>query len=201
MTAEVAWPDLDDASPTVTQTAAGLVVSSDHGFAVPGYYDVPVTVQLAGQAAPVAAVAHVVVANLDGTPPSPVLLAPPSAEAIIGVPYEPNGAGALSRALVVGGNGPFAFGAATPVSVGMTVDDAGRVIWTPSRSQLGRTRLAVRIVDADGAETVVDWVVEVGGGKSGGCAVGGPGAGSPSAMLSLLLLVVGLLLVARRSRA
>ncbi|MDB4968762.1 MAG: repeat-containing protein [Myxococcales bacterium] len=200
MSAEVAWPDLDDAAPVVTPTATGLVISSDHGFAEAGYYDVPISVLLVGQSSPMTVVAHVTVANLDGTPPSPVLLMAPSAEATAGVAYEPNGAAALSRALAVGGNGPFAFGAASPPSVGMTVDDAGRVSWTPSRSQLGRTRLAVRITDADGQEAVREWVVETSAQKRGGCEIAGSGDEAAGSALFVALLLLAAF-ARRRSKA
>src|SRR5207245_10901761 len=124
----------------------------------------------------------------------------PSAEATVGVPYEPNGAGALSRALVVGGSGPFAFGSATPPSAGVTVDDAGRVNWTPSREQLGRVRLGVRITDRDGSEAVRQWVVEVKAKKSGGCSIGGDGAGAVGWWCWWWLLAV-VMLARRRLRA
>jgi hypothetical protein len=183
MRADVAWPDIDDASPMVTDTAAGVQISSEHGFAAPGYYDVPVTVLLAGQTTPLTAVAHVVVAGFDGSPPSPAVWMVPSREATVGKAYAPNGEGAASAALLVGGAGPFAFGAAAPSPSGFTVDDVGRLTWTPASDQVGRQRLAVRIVDADAHETVYDWVVDVK--PASGCAVAGAGHGDAAAVALL----------------
>lgn len=183
--AEVVWPDLDDAAPAVTPTAAGMTVTSSHSFDTPGYYDVPISLLLDGQTAPLTATAHVMVARPDGAPPSPALLAAPSSRAMAGVAYELNGDGATSRALLVAGPGPFAFGVAAPSPANFHVDDAGNVAWTPTRLQVGRQRVAVRITDADGRELVRDWVVDVAG-THGGCAFAG--AGTPSAMPWLLLL-------------
>jgi len=197
VSAHVAWPDLDDAAPTVTPTMSGITVTSQHGFTEAGYYDVPVTVQLAGQAAALTAVAHVMVANPDGSNPSPILLMVPSPQAEVDVAYTPNGAGPTARALLVGGVGPFAFGAAAPSPPNFTVDDEGNVTWVPSREQVGRQRLAVRVVDFDGVEAVHEWVVDVAGRKGGGCAVA---AGTPSgAALLVVALALGTL-VARGVR-
>jgi MYXO-CTERM domain-containing protein len=193
MSADVAWPDVDDAAPAVTPTAAGLTVTSSHGFEAAGYYDVPVSVTLMGQSDPLTAVAHVMVARPDGSPPSPVLLMEPSSTAAAGKPYEPNGAGALTRGLLVGGAGPFAFGAAAPSPANLRVDDGGNVDWTPTSAQAGRQRLAVRMVDADGRELVREWVVDVAPQKSG-CAFA---AGSPS---GTALLLVGLTVLTLRRR-
>ena len=198
LSAEVAWPDLDDAAPAVTPTMNGITVSSDHGFATPGYYDVPVTVRLDGQPTPLVGVAHVTVARIDGSSPSPVLLMAPSGEAAVGKPYEPNGANATGRGLVVAGAGPFAFGAVAPSPAGFSVDDGGNLSWTPTRAQAGTQRLAVRIVDADGRQLVRSWVVQVGGAKAGGCALA---AGAPAPPWWLLAALGLGLAWRRRARA
>lgn len=188
--AEVAWPDFVDASPVLTPTAAGITVTSRHAVATPGSYALPVTVQLAGQMAPLVGQVRLTVANIDATSPSPVLLAAPSSAASVGVAYSP---GTASGALVVGGQGPFAFGAAAPSPPDFRVDDDGHVSWTPTRA--GYQRLAVRIADAHGSEATVSWVVNVDGGK-GGCALSGR-AGAPSPWLLALVVAV----VALRRRA
>jgi MYXO-CTERM domain-containing protein len=187
--AEVAWPDFDDAAPVVTPTTAGITVSSQHGFTEPGYYDVPVRVQLKGQTEPLAAVAHVMVAMADGSPPSPVMLMAPSAHAGVDAPYQAGDAGPTARALLVGGIGPFAFGAAAPSPSNFTVDDEGNVTWVPTRAQLGTQRLAVRIVDADGREAMREWVVDVEG-HGGGCAFAAAGAPSGAALLVVALALL-----------
>jgi MYXO-CTERM domain-containing protein len=195
--AEVAWPDLIDASPTVTPTTAGLTVTSQHALATPGSYDVPVTVQLAAQMAPVQATVRVTVANIDDSAPSPVLLTPPSSVATVGVAYSP---GTASGALVVAGDGPFAFGADASSPRGFSVDGDGHLAWTPARDQLGFQRLAVRIVDAQGRETVDRWVVEVTSPKSGGCALV-VGAPSSSSSWPLVVAIAAVVVAWRRRRA
>jgi PKD repeat protein len=189
VSAEVDWPDLADASPTVTPTAAGITVTSQHALAAPGYYDVPVTVQLASQMDPLVALAHITVANIDDSSPSPIVLAPPAATATAGAPYAP---GTSAGALLVAGAGPFAFGAAAPSPSNFGVDDGGKIHWTPTGAQLGPQRVAVRIVDVQGHETVKSWVVDVAPAKKGGCAMGGDAAPSPWAAL-LLLVVYGVM--------
>lgn len=188
VSAAVAWPDVADAAPAVTPTAAGLTVSSSHGFDAPGFYDVPVTVNL--DSGTLSSAAHLMVARPDGAPPSPALLMAPSATAQVGQPYQPNGEGATTRGLLVGGAGPFAYGAAPPSPPNLRVDDGGNVDWTPTAAQAGRQRLAVRLVDADGREALREWVVDVAPTK-GGCAMGG---GSPSSAALLLLALAALLM-------
>jgi hypothetical protein len=188
--AEVGWPDLVDASPTVTPTAAGITVTSGHALAQPGYYDVPVTVQLASQMDPLVAIAHITVANIDDSSPSPIVLAPPAATASVGAPYA---SGTSTGALLVAGNGPFAFGAAAPSPSNFTVADDGKIHWTPTGAQLGPQRVAVRIVDAQGQETVKSWVVDVAAAKKSGCAIAAAAPPSSLAPLVLLLLVYGVM--------
>jgi PKD repeat protein len=193
--AEVAWPDLVDASPTVTPTTSGITVTSQHALLAAGYYDVPVTVQLASQMDPVVAVAHLTVGNIDDSAPSPIVLAAPAASATVGVLYA---AGGSSGALVVAGEGPFAFGAAAPSPSNFGVASNGRISWTPTGAQAGFQRVAVRIVDAQGNETVRSWVVDVAGPKKSGCAIGG--AASPASLVPLVF-VVAWLAARRRLRA
>ena len=188
--AEVVWPDLTDASPTVTPTATGITVSSQHSLGSAGIYQVPVLVQLDGGAAPLAASVQVTVGNIDDSPPSPVVLTPPVATATVGVAYMPNQGAMDGRALLVAGNGPFAFGAAAPSPANFTVDAEGHVAWTPTRSELGPQRVAVRIVDANGIAVVQSWVVDVTE-KTSGCSVAGRAPASaawPLAILAVLLL-------------
>ncbi|HEX9105314.1 MAG TPA: MYXO-CTERM sorting domain-containing protein, partial [Polyangia bacterium] len=194
--AEVAWPDLADASPTVTPTAAGITLTSQHALATPGAYDVPVTLALASQMTPLAATVRVTVANIDGSSPSPVLLAAPSSTATAGVAYAP---GPSSGALLVAGAGPFAYAPAAPSPANFTVDAGGHLGWTPTRAQVGFQRLSVRIADALGRETVASWVVEVGGGNKSGCAIAA--AASPATAWPLALVAAALGLRRRRRRA
>jgi PKD repeat protein len=183
--AEVGWPDLADASPTVTPTAAGITVTSQHALGTPGYYDVPVTVLLAGQMDPLVAIAHVTVANIDDSSPSPIVLAAPAATATAGTPYA---SGSSTGALLVAGNGPFAFGAAAPSPPNFGIADDGKIHWTPTGAEVGPQRVAVRIVDAQGQETVKSWVVDVAPAKKGGCAMAEATTPSPLAMMMLLLV-------------
>jgi MYXO-CTERM domain-containing protein len=191
--ATVAWPDFIDASPTLTPTSAGLTLTSEHAVAAPGYYDLPVTVQLAAAPAPLVGSVHLTVANVDGSSPSPVLLTPPASTATAGVAYSP---GTATGALAVAGQGPFAFGAASPSPAELRVDGDGHVSWTPTHGEVGYQRLAVRIVDAQGTETTASWVVTVAENESG-CAVAGRAATAPSPWL--LALVVAALALRRRA--
>jgi MYXO-CTERM domain-containing protein len=193
--ATVAWPDFIDASPTLTPTSAGLTLTSEHAVAAPGYYDLPVTVQLAAAPAPLVGSVHLTVANVDGSSPSPVLLTPPASTATAGVAYSP---GTATGALAVAGQGPFAFGAASPSPAELRVDGDGHVSWTPTHGEVGYQRLAVRIVDAQGTETTASWVVTVAENESG-CAVAGRAATAPSPWL--LALVVAALALRRRVTA
>ncbi|MGZ3425990.1 MAG: PKD domain-containing protein [Polyangia bacterium] len=152
--AEVVWPDLVDASPTLTPTMAGITVTSQHAIAQPGSYDVAVTVHVMGQTAALTASLPITVGNIDDSSPSPAVLMAPSSTAVVGVPYAPGEAGPAAAALLVAGDGPFAFGAAMPSPRNFSVDAHGRIAWTPTRDQLGVQRLALRIVDAQGRETV-----------------------------------------------
>ena len=196
--AEVVWPDLTDASPTVTPTASGITVTSQHSLGTAGIYQVPVLVQLDGAAAPLAASVQVTVGNIDGSPPTPVVLLPPVPTATVGVAYMPNLGASDGRTLLVAGNGPFAFGAAAPSPANFTVDGDGHVTWKPSKSQLGPQRVAVRIVDANGVGAVQTWVVDVTE-KTSGCAMAG---GAPvSAGWPLALVVAALFLRRRRATA
>ena len=195
--AEVDWPDLIDASPTLTPTATGITLTSQHALATAGSWQVPVVVTLASQMEPLTATIRVTSANVDGTPPSPALLASPSPGATVGVAYAP---GPTSGGLVVGGDGPFAFGAATPSPAGFAVDSDGHITWTPTRAQAGFQRLSVRITDANGQERVVSWVVQVAGGKKSGCALAG-GTTPSTVAWPLALLVVALALRRRRLTA
>jgi MYXO-CTERM domain-containing protein len=192
--AAVEWPDLVDASPTVTPTMTGITVSSQHSVGVPGYYDVPVAVQLAGQPQPLVSDIHLTVGNIDGSPPSPVVLAEPSPNATVDVAYVPNDGATDGRTLLVAGDGPFAFGAASPSPSNFTVDGDGHITWKPTHAQLGPQRVAVRIVDSLGIATVKSWVVDVTD-KSSGCAMGGA---APSTSPWLLALVVAALALRRR---
>ena len=193
--AEVAWPDFADASPTVTPTTSGITVTSQHALAAAGSYAVPVTVVLASQMEPLTATVRVTVANIDGSSPSPALLAAPAATATVGQPYSP---GTPSGALVVGGDGPFAFGAAAPSPAAFDIDADGHIAWTPTRAEAGFQRLSVRITDAQGQESVNSWVVQVAGGKSGcAMAAGAP----PSSPWPLALVVVALYVRRRRATA
>ena len=192
--AEVAWPDLVDASPTVTPTSSGITVTSQHALSTPGYYDVPVTVQLASQMDPLVAIAHVTVANIDDSSPSPIVLAPPAATATAGASYT---TGAAGNALVVAGDGPFTFGAAAPSPSNFTVAANGKIGWTPTGAQLGFQRVAVRIVDAQGNEVVKSWVVDVAAAKKSGCAIAG--ATPPSSLWPLLLLLALYGVIARQA--
>ncbi len=194
--AAVAWPDLVDASPTVTPTTSGLTLTSQHALPTPGSYDVPVTLTLASQMQPLTASVRVTVANIDGSAPSPVLLAPPASTATVGVAYSP---GPSSGALVVAGNGPFAFGPAAPTPAGFAVDSGGKIAWTPTSADVGYQRLAVRIADVQGQEAVASWVVQVAAGKKSGCAMAAGAA--PSTAAWPLALVVLALARRRRSRA
>ena len=194
MSAEVAWPDSVDASPTLTPTAAGITLTSEHALADAGSYDVPVTITLASQMEPLTASIRVTAANVDGSPPSPVLLAPPAATAAVGVAYSP---GPASGALLVTGDGPFAFGPALPSPPDFAVGSDGRIAWTPTRAEAGFQRLAVRITDANGQESVIDWVVEVAAGKKSGCAIAA-GSAPASAPWPLGLVVAALALRHRR---
>ncbi len=194
--ASVAWPDLVDASPTVTPTTSGITVTSQHAIASPGYYQVPVTVQLDGQAMPISATVPVTVGNIDDSAPSPGVLLPPSAVATEGQPYAPGGAGPTAAALLVAGEGPFAFGAAMPSPSNFAVGADGTVTWTPTHAQVGPQRLAVRIVDAQGNDAVRSWVVDVAAAGKGGCQMATGSGGAPSSLPALGL--VALLLVLRR---
>ncbi len=193
--AEVAWPDFVDASPTVTPTASGITVTSAHAQATAGSYEVPITVTLASQMAPLTATVRLSVANVDGSAPSPALLAAPAATATAGQAYSP---GTVSGALVIGGDGPFAFGPSAPSPAGFAVDADGRIEWTPTRAQAGFQRLAVRITAAQGQESVASWVVQVAAGKSG-CALAAGAA--PSSAWPLVLVVAALGLRRRRATA
>jgi len=195
VSAEVAWPDFDDASPTVTPTSAGLTLTSQHAVAQPGSYAVPVTITLGSQMAPLTATVRLTVANIDGSSPSPVLLVPPSATATVGTPYA---TGSTGDVLAAAGEGPFTFGPAAPSPSSFAVSADGHVTWTPARAQAGFQRLAVRISDAQGQESVSSWVVAVDGGKKSGCAMA-PGAAAPSSPW-LLALVAATLWLARRRR-
>jgi PKD repeat protein len=190
--AEVVWPDLADASPTVTPTASGITVTSSHALGDPGIYGIPVIVQLDGQAAPLQTIVQLTVGNIDDSPPSPVVLLPPSPDATAGVAYTPNPGATDGRALLVAGNGPFAFGAASPSPANFTVDGDGKISWTPTGAQRGPQRLAVRIVDANGISAVQTWVVDVTE-KSSGCSLAAH-APSPAGVWPLALalaLVIG----------
>lgn len=190
--AVVAWPGLVDAAPAVTPTMAGYTVTSQHSFTTPGYYDVPVAVQLAGSMQTLVATAHIMVAEPAGGDPSPLVLLPPSSAAAEGAPYQPNGPGAGTRALLIGGAGPFAVGPAAPSPPSLSVDASGNLSWTPTHAEVGPERLAVRIVDADGNEMVRDWVVAVTP-RGGGCsaAPGRPADASALALVMLLALAWG----------
>src|SRR5262249_54349088 len=85
--AEEQWPDLVDASPTVTPTMAGISVTSQHSLGTAGYYQIPVLVQLTAGQAPLAASAPLTVGNIDDSPPSPVVLMDPTPIATVGVAY------------------------------------------------------------------------------------------------------------------
>ena len=193
--AEVVWPDLTDASPTVTPTATGITVTSQHALGSAGIFQVPVLVQLDGAAAPLAASVQVTVGNIDDSPPTPVMVMPPVATATVGVAYMPNAGAMDGRTLLVAGNGPFAFGAAAPSPTNFTVDADGHVTWKPTRSQLGPQRVAVRIVDANGIAAVQSWVVDVTE-KSSGCSIAGgaPSSGDRFAGWPLALFALALLL-------
>jgi MYXO-CTERM domain-containing protein len=187
--AEVQWPDLVDASPIVTVTPTGLTLTSQHSVGNPGYYDVPVAVQLDGQPQPLVADVHLTVGNIDDSMPSPVVLMAPSPTATVGVAYTPNPGATDARTLLVAGDGPFAFGAAAPSPSNFSVDDDGHVIWKPTASQRGPQRVAVRIVDSLGASTVQSWVVDVTD-KSSGCSMAA--GASPSSWWPLALAIAAL---------
>jgi MYXO-CTERM domain-containing protein len=199
VSAEVAWPDLVDASPTVTPTMNGITVTSQLAISDPGSYDVPVTLRLMGRATPLTASLPITVGNIDDSLPSPVLLMAPSATAAVGVPYAPGEAGPAASALLIAGDGPFALGAAMPSPRNFGVDANRHINWTPTRDQLGVQRLAVRIVDAQGQEAVKSWVVDVVDGGKGGCALAAGAA--PSSSLPLVLLLIVAVAVSRRRRA
>ncbi|HEX6837566.1 MAG TPA: PKD domain-containing protein [Polyangia bacterium] len=193
--AEVTWPDFSDASPTVTPTTSGLTLTSQHALTAPGSYDVPVTIVLASQMTPLSATARLTVANIDGSAPSPVLLAAPAPTATVGAAYSP---GSASGVLLAAGDGPFAFGPAAPSPSNLAVSADGRVDWTPTSAQVGFQRLAVRITDVQGRESVASWVVQVGTAKKSGCAMAA-GASSPSSPWPLVLVGAALWL-RRRAR-
>lgn len=172
----------------------GITVSSQHSVGVAGSYAVPVAVQLAGQAQPLVSVINFTVGNIDGSPPSPVVLMEPSPNATVDVAYVPNDGATDGRSLLVAGNGPFAFGAAAPSPSNFTVDGDGHIIWKPTHAQRGPQRVAVRIVDSLGAVTVKSWVVDVTE-KSSGCAMSGA---APSASPWLLAFGVAVLALRRR---
>ena len=70
------------------------------------------------------------------------------------------------------------------------VDLLGHVAWTPTPDQVGLQRLGVRIVDAQGRQTVRSWVVDVAAGKRSGCALAAGAAPSLPLLPSLLPLFV-----------
>ncbi|HEX4456825.1 MAG TPA: PKD domain-containing protein, partial [Polyangia bacterium] len=109
VSAHVDWPGLVDAAPAVTTESTGVVVRSSYVFPAPGRYDVPVTVTVVGQT--LTATGHVTVGqpSVNGgvDAPSPSLVAAPATSATVGQAYEPNGAGASLRGLLVGGDGPL----------------------------------------------------------------------------------------------
>jgi PKD repeat protein len=187
--AEVDWPDLADVAPQVTATATGLTLTSTYDFAAAGAYDVPVALALVGQPQPLRTIAHVMVANPDGSAPSPVLMATPAPRAIVGQPYAPDDSGAVAPSLLIAGNGPFAFGVAAPSPRNFGVDDGGVIHWTPTREQLGTQRLALQVTDADGRQATFSWVVAVVE-PSSGCAAapGAPARSSPWLLLPLVLV-------------
>ncbi len=198
VSAHVDWPGLVDAAPAVTTEATGVVVRSSYAFAASGRYDVPITVALAGQT--LTATGHVTVGepsvNIAGVDaPSPSLLAAPSTTATVGQAYEPDGAGATLHALLVGGDGPFAFGVVAPSPAGFVIDSAGNVAWTPSANESGDQRIAIDITDINGQTLTTSWVVTVAdAAKHGGCSAL-PGAASAHetivyALFSLLALAL-----------
>lgn len=190
--AHVDWPGLEDAAPTVTMTATGVLVSSPFSFATPGRYDVPVTVALQGLP-PLTATGHVTV--VDGIrAPSPALLAPPSASATVGQPYEPSGAGAAFHRLPIAGDGPFAFAVVAPSPPGFAIDSDGNVRWTPAAAESGDQRLAVTVTDRNGQSLPLSWVVTVAGAHGHGCAAipGAASAGEIVGPLASLLVAVRL---------
>jgi MYXO-CTERM domain-containing protein len=195
LAAEVLWPDLVDASPIVTPTASGISVTSQHSVGAAGYYDVPIALQLDGQPQPLVADVHLTVANIDESMPSPAVLMPPSPNATVGVAYTPNDGAMDGRTLLVAGNGPFAWGAASPSPSNFSVDADGHVTWKPTADQRGPQRVAVRIVDSLGAAIVQTWVVDVND-KSSGCSLAA--GGSPASWWPLPLVVVALGLRRRR---
>lgn len=184
--AEVAWPDFADASPTVTPTTSGITLTSEHALAQPGAYDVPVTVVLASQTAPLTATVRLTVANIDGSAPSPVLLAAPSSRASVGAAYA---TGSTADVLLAAGDGPFAFGPAAPSPSGFAVSADGHIAWTPTSAQAGFQRLAVRITDTQRQESVASWVVQVGAAHKSGCAIATGAAAPPSPWLVALAVV------------
>jgi MYXO-CTERM domain-containing protein len=198
--AHVDWPGLEDAAPGVTTTDTGVMVRSPYAFAAAGVYDVPITVELDGLTTPLSATGHVTVGDLSAMPPSPALLAPPSSSATVGQPYEPSGAGATLRGLLIAGNGPFAFAVVAPSPAGLIVDSTGKVGWTPSAAQLGDQRLAVTVTDGAGQTLALSWVVTVSDvHKQAGCAAipGAANAGETAWLAALALLALGF----RRRRA
>ena len=200
--ARVIWPDNADDEPSIGTPNNGIVtITSSRGIAEPDEYDIPVNVTLStGQE--LASVAHIVVANADGTPPSPVPLSKPYGKALVGAAYEINGPGAISRSLLVRGDGPFTFTAGDPSPTNVVVDAAGNFNWKPTKAQVGNQRIAVKILDADGKVKTMSWVVLVEEMKTGGgcgCDLTGTGPTVPGAATSALVALM-LLWRSRRRR-
>ena len=203
MSAHVDWPGLVDAAPAVTTEATGVVVRSSYAFPSSGRYDVPITVTLAGQT--LTATGHVTVGepsvNIAGVDaPSPSLLAAPATTATVGQAYAPDGAGATLHALLVGGDGPFAFGVVLPSPAGFVIDSSGNVQWTPSADESGDQRIAVNITDINGQTLAASWVVTVAEpAQHHGCSAL-PGAAHPHETIVYVLLLLLALTVQRRLR-
>jgi MYXO-CTERM domain-containing protein len=133
----------------------------------------------------------------------PKLLSKPQLTAAVGVAYQYRSGGGQPEAR--GGRplqwslGKMVNGALSNAPTGMLVDPAsGAITWTPTADQVGSQPVTLVVQNSAGTD-FQDFVVEVqGGAPSGGCgcAVGGAGP-IPWSALSLLL-VAGVLMLARR---
>ena len=191
--AAVQWPDLVDASPTVTPTA-----TRHHGDLEPRVSAIPASTtsrcscSSTGRRRRSVRPCTLTVGNIDGSAPSPVVLVAPSADATVGEAYAPN-PGATD-----GAHAPRRRRRAVRLRRGVAVARATSPSTATARSagrrrgaQRGPQRVAVRIVDANGVSAGAD----VGGrrGRRSRAAARSPArAPSPRGRLAAALLVLAL---------
>ena len=188
--ARIEWPDNVDDSPTITPSKGGVVLNSSRIISDPNEYEIPVTV-MTSAGDELDGLAHVVVTNPDGSQPSPIGLSKPWNQAMVGEMYEPNGPGAMSRALMARGNGAFTFTPMPPSPSNLTIDGSGNINWKPTAAQVGNQRISVMITDIEGKTRLQTFPVTVSMFKAaGGCGCDLSGTAPPFSLLAMIVVAL-----------